>query len=322
MTKEEHDTILALNLIDEKVSTRDAITMLYIVSNHPENHYYKYMIPKRNGSKRVILEPDYLLKHIQKNIYHSILETREISKYATAYHKESDIKNNASIHVNQPMILKLDITSFFDAITFPIIYRTIFNTNYFSPRIGTLLTNLCCYDDYLPQGAVTSAAISNLVMKWFDDNIGAWCEKQNIHYTRYCDDMTFSGQFSPNQIINKVKGLLRSMGMELNQNKTRVISSGQRQTVTGIVVNKKLGVEKEYRKQIRQEVYYIEKFGLQSHLMRKYALIHQPTNAFQEHYLRSLYGKINHVLHIDPEDGDCQKAKNKVKKWLSMHENW
>lgn len=319
MTLEERDAILSLHLINETVSNADMITTLYAVSNHTENHYYKYMIPKRNGGKRVILEPDYLLKHIQKNIYHAILESREISNYATAYHKHADVKKNAMVHVGAPLILKLDITSFFDSITFSMIYRTVFNTHYFPVQIGTLLTNLCCYNDILPQGAPTSAAISNLVMKWFDDMIGLWCEKQNIHYTRYCDDMTFSGTFQPKKIIEKVKGLLYSMGMELNEKKTKIINAGQRQSVTGIVVNQKLRVQSEYRKLIRQEIYYIEKFGLISHLMRKYELIHQPTRAFQERYLRSLYGKINYVLYIDPFDKDCQKAKNQVYKWLLAH---
>lgn len=321
MTKEERQSILSLHLIDETILTRDAVTTLYAVSNHTMNHYYKYMIPKQNGTKRVILEPDYLLKHIQKNIYHRLLEQREISKYATAYHSHADVKDNAFVHLNQPLILKLDITSFFDSITFPMIYRTVFNTNYVPLTIGTLLTHLCCYDDILPQGAPTSAVISNLVMKHFDDVVGDWCEKQKIRYTRYCDDMTFSGQFEPRDVIKKVNGLLYSMGMELNHQKTKVISSGQRQTVTGIVVNQKLRVLKSYRKEIRQEIYYIEKYGMISHLMWKYNLLHEPTIEFQTKYLRKLYGKITYILHIDPDDIECQTYQKKIKYWLFMHEN-
>ena len=67
-------------------------------------------------------------------------------------------------------MLKMDLSDFFGSIRFDMVYSAAFNTKFFPKQIGTVLTTLCCKDDALPQGAPTSPAISNLVMKQFDDN--------------------------------------------------------------------------------------------------------------------------------------------------------
>ena len=105
-----------------------------------------------------------------------------------------------------------------------------------------VLTYLCTYDEHLTQGSPTSSYISNLVMKDFDEEIGAWCESNHITYTRYSDDMTFSGDFNPSEIIVKVRKSLYKLGLELNNSKTHVVSHHSSQKVTGIVVNEKAQV--------------------------------------------------------------------------------
>ena len=100
-----------------------------------------------------------------------------------------------------------------------------------------LLTYLCTYYNVLPQGAPTSAYISNLVMKAFDEELGGWCKENNISYTRYSDDMTFSGNFNPSVVIIRVRKMLRSLGLKLNDKKIAVIGKNKQQLVTGIVVN-------------------------------------------------------------------------------------
>ena len=155
-----------------------------------------------------------------------------------------------------------------------------------------LLTYLCTYNGFLPQGAPTSAYISNLVMKYFDDELGSWCEKNNISYTRYSDDMTFSGNFNPSIVIKKVKEMLFKLGFELNKKKIHIIKQNQQQKITGIVVNEKMQVERKYRKEIRKEIYYIKKYGLDSHLNRIGC-------KDKEKYLNKLYGRILFVLQIN-----------------------
>ena len=105
------------------------------------------------------------------------------------------------------------------------------------PAAGVLLTSLCCYRDCLPQGSPVSAAVSNLVMRPFDEYMGTWCRERGISYTRYCDDLTFSGDFNVKEVRDKAENFLKVMGFSLNRKKTRVLGRGQRQCVTGIVVN-------------------------------------------------------------------------------------
>lgn len=245
--KQCNEFLLSLHLLNCK-NERKYIKMLYSLSNNIENNYKIYKIKKRNGKLRTIYEPTPLLKHIQKQILINILNNKSISKYAKAYHKGISLKENATPHVNKKIILKLDIKDFFENITFFNIYQACFPIEYFPKSVGMLLTKLCTYQDHLPQGAPTSAYVSNLVMKEFDEEIGTWCKNNNISYTRYSDDMTFSGDMNPIQIIAKVRKMLYKLGLELNAQKTHLIHNSASQNVTEIVVNEKIQVSSKYRK--------------------------------------------------------------------------
>ena len=288
--------LLSICLLKNNISDKDKIKKLYSISNNTLKNYKIFKIRKRNGKFRTIYNPNYSLKYIQKQILNNILNNKSISKYAKAYHKNISLKDNASPHINKKIVLKLDVKNFFEIINFYTVYETCFPLEYFPESIGMLLTYLCTYRDYLPQGAPTSSYISNLVLKDFDDELGNWCLKNNIAYTRYSDDMTFSGDFAPKEIIIKVKKMLSKLGFELNEKKTHVISNNNRQQVTGIVVNKKPQFSNTFRKKIRQEIYYIRKFGLDSHLKRINC------NIEKDKYLNSLYGKVLFVLQINEDD--------------------
>ena len=280
--------LLSLNLVDSEAYMKK----LYSISNNIEDNYKVFKIKKSNGSFRKIYETNGTLKHVQRQILKNILENKKVSKYATAYQKGKSLKDNVKIHVGKKIILKLDIKNYFDSISFYSIYDNCFSIEYFPKGIGMLLTYLCTYNGYLPQGAPTSAYISNLVMKDFDDELGNWCDKNNISYTRYSDDMTFSGNFNPNLVIKKVKEMLFKLGFELNKKKIHIIRQNQQQKITGIVVNEKIQVERKYRKEIRKEIYYIKKYGLDSHLNRINC-------KNKEKYLNKLYGRILFVIQIN-----------------------
>ena len=140
-------------------------------------------------------------------------------------------------------------------------------------------------------------------MKNFDERIGLWCEQNDISYTRYSDDMTFSGNFNPSEVIIKVRKMLYKLGLKLNGDKTHVIYKCSSQKVTGIVVNEKLQVDAKYRNKIRQEIYFIQKFGLKSHLEKCNIDIDLLT------YINILYGKILYVLQINENDKEFRKYK-------------
>ena len=267
--KEEcNEFLLSLKLFNCK-DKKKYLNTIYSISNNIENNYKIYKIKKKNGKYRTIYEPNSLLKHIQRQILVKILDNKAISKYAKAYHKGINLKDNAIPHLNKELILKLDIKDFFENISFIDVYNSCFSIEYFPKSVGMILTYLCTYDDYLMQGAPTSAYISNLVMKEFDEVLGLWCEENNISYTRYSDDMTFSGEFNPREVIVKVRKMLYKLGLELNNKKIHIIHKSSNQNVTGIVVNEKVQVSAKYRKEIRQEIYYIRKFGLESHLKKR-----------------------------------------------------
>ena len=307
---EYKEFLLSLNLF--KCEEKDKyLKTLYSISNNVENNYDVYKIKKRNGKFRTIHNPNKLLKTIQKNILSNILNNKKISKYARAYHRKISLKDNAKEHVNKKIVLKLDIKDFFESISFLDIYNSAFPIEYFPKPVGILLTYLCTYYDYLPQGAPTSAYISNLVMKDFDEKIGYFCDSNNISYTRYSDDMTFSGDFNPGIIISRVRKMLRKLNLELNDNKTCIITNSQKQSVTGIVVNEKMQVSVEYRKKIRQEIYYIKKYGITSHLEFRNIKVEKVE------YIKKLYGKILYVLQINNED----KEFLKYKKFIENYQN-
>lgn len=276
---------------------------LYGLSNSLEKHYHTVYLPKSDGSKRKLSVPDLILKLVQKSIADNILIQYPISKYAKAYKPGSSIQKNARPHVGKKKILKLDIEGFFDHILYSRVKDTVFYEEKYSESIRILLTMLCYYNDSLPQGAPTSPAITNIIMYDFDETVGAFCNEKNIAYTRYCDDMTFSGCFDEREIISFVKGELRKLGLFLKNRKTAVISASKRQVVTGIVVNEKMNVTKDYKKTIRQEIYYIKKFGLDEHLKRLGI-------SDKQQYVLSLKGRIAFVLQTIPNKCEFIEYKN------------
>lgn len=305
--KECNEFLLSLNLLNCK-DLKKYIKTIYSISNNIEKNYKIYKIKKRNGKYRTIYEPNSILKQIQKQILINILNNKSISKYGKAYHKGIQLKDNAIFHINKEMILKLDIENFFENISFLDIYNSCFPIEYFPKSVGMILTYLCTYNNHLTQGSPTSPYISNLVMKEFDEELGNWCNLRNISYTRYSDDMTFSGQFNPSELIVKVRKMLYKLGLSLNNDKIRIIHKSSRQNVTGIVVNEKMQVNIKYRNKIRQEIYYIKKFGLSSHLKKC------DINIKPKKYLNGLYGRILYVLQINETDKEFIKYKQFLEK--------
>lgn len=271
---------------------------VFSVSNSASRFYRNYEIPKRNGGAREISEPLPNLKEIQRWILDNILYSIEVSAYAKAYVKQKSIKENARFHKRQEVLLTLDVSKFFDSISADKIYKLFLSLGY-KEDVVVLLTNLCCLNGCLPQGAPTSPMLSNILFRDFDNFIGKYTNEKKIRYTRYADDMTFSGDFNPGQIISVVRKKLFGLGLQLNENKTRVRRKGQRQEVTGIVVNEKMQLPKTVRKKIRQEIYYIRKYGLESHM--------EHCGIDKANYLQHLKGKIQYGLFVNPNDYELQE---------------
>lgn len=294
---QETEYLLSLDLAGALTASREKqAALLYALSNHAEEHYRRVRIPKKHGGFRTLDVPDRLLKSVQQRILTHVLEHLPVPECARAYRKGVSLLENAEPHAGQRCVLKLDIRDFFGSITYLSVYSLAFPGEFFPPAVRTLLTHLCCLHDSLPQGAPTSPYISNLVMAPFDRYISGWCEARGITYTRYCDDLTFSGDFNPNEVKSAAEGFLLRLGFELNPDKTRFFSSSRRQEVTGIVVNDRPHLSKSYRRKLRQEWYFLKKYGTENHLQ------HMGSPLTPEKYLQSLKGRILYVLSIDPGD--------------------
>lgn len=276
---------------------------LYALSNSIDRQYRVAKLPKSDGTYRTLSVPSVKLKAVQHAIAEKILAHIPISKYATAYRYGASVQKNARVHVGKAKVLKLDIYHFFDSIRYQQLKDKVFTPDRFSEPIRILLSMLCYYRDVLPQGSPTSPSITNIIMREFDDTVGAFCRERGIAYTRYCDDMTFSGKFDHAEVINFVKNELHQMGFLINAKKTKVVAASNRQTVTGIVVNKKLAATAEYRRAIRSEVYYIKKYGIAEHLK------HMKNTLTPSKYLQSLLGKIAFALEAAPSDSYLVEAK-------------
>ena len=286
---------------------------VFELSKNTKKHYKLIMLRKRSGGLRFIHSPDALLKFTQQRILKNILEHIEISPYATAYAKGKNLKDNATPHTNHKYLLKMDITDFFGNITYLQVISTAFNSKRFPVQIGAMLTSLCCLNEVLPQGAPTSPMLSNIVMKGFDDIIGAWCKKRNISYTRYCDDLTFSADTPLYNVYVKVRDMLEKRGFEVNEEKTKFISNSSSQRVTGLTVNEKVSIPHDYKKELRQEVYYAIKYGLADSIIKgnKTRYINRGTPNIHS-YFSHLKGKIFYVLQIEPQNKWFADATQKL----------
>lgn len=266
---------------------------LHRMSNAPEFFYRTFFIEKRNGKKRRIDEPLPDLKKVQSWILREILYKVPCSKFAKAYIPNISIKDNSRFHRNQKIVMAVDLKDFFPSIKSGYVLSMFLSIGYNLPT-AVILTRLCCLRESLPQGAPTSAYLSNLVMRQFDHSISKYCTGHNIRYTRYADDLTFSGDFDIAATLHLIDKELKYLNLRRNPNKLKVMRGGDRQITTGIVVNEKQQLSREYRMKIRQEVHYIQQFGLNDHLAH--------IGETRSNYLEHLIGKIEYALFINPKD--------------------
>ncbi|WP_319778093.1 retron St85 family RNA-directed DNA polymerase [Maridesulfovibrio sp.] len=287
-----------------------SIEYLRRASSKENNSFYRHFtIPKKSSEKnREIDEPLPSLKEIQRWILDNILCEIPISPYSKAYRKGQSIKSNARFHIKQKYVVRLDIKDFFPSINFKQVFKIFKETGY-SKEVCGLLTGLCSLDNCLPQGAPTSPALSNIFMYRFDNRISKYCVKNKIRYTRYADDMTFSGDFNYGSLISIANKILSDYELELHHEKTKVMTQAQQQRTTGLILNSKMNTPRVLRRKIRQELHYLKKFGLSGHL--------NYTQNTKANYLQHLLGLCNFVLNINPQDRDALEARSFIYKKIS-----
>lgn len=284
---------------------RNYIIQAAVVSKYSDAYYRYYKIPKKNGDLRTIQEPLPNLKEIQHWILHNILYQIPPNPFAKAYIKKRGLKENLRFHKNQKKVFVVDIENFFPSINYEKVY-SVFKELEYSETLCVYLSKLCCLKNRLPQGSPTSPYLSNLIMREIDSEIGSFCMNRDIRFTRYADDLTFSGEFDEKEVITFVRKKMLGKGFRLNEDKTKTMLNSQRQLVTGVLVNKKTQIPKYNRRKLRQTLYYIQKFGLDSHIDK--------VKMNKRNYLNHLIGQIGFGLYINPQDEELKNYMNIITK--------
>ena len=292
---------------------------LQVLSTCKEDFYKEYRIPKRSGEYRLIQEPFPNLKEIQRWILDNILMAPGVLKLipetVTAFMPGRDIILNAQPHMGKETVICMDLKDFFPSINWFQVYVVFADIGYRKDVAG-MLAHLCTLGGKLPQGAPTSPMLSNIVMLSADRLISRFCESKGIAYSRYADDLTFSMDMKVDygRLMGYVRTVIKNAGFKINDKKTKVFHRNHSQTVTGIVVNDYLQVSRSYRKKIRQEMYFLLKYGLQSHYS------HIRYRFSQSVYLHHLYGKVNFVLHVNSNDKEMLRYRQILREMIEASE--
>jgi RNA-directed DNA polymerase len=256
----------------------------YFTHDNPADttwHYVRYAIPKRRGGQRVILAPKTELKAVQRQILHGILDQVKPHHAAHGFVAGRSIASNALPHVARAFVLHLDLKDFFPTITYPRV-RGLFIRLGYSFSVASVLALLCTeYDRFryqhdditywvstgsrmLVQGAPTSPALANLTAWTLDQRLRRLASMRHFTYTRYADDLTFSGDRldTLRYILGETQKIVIAEGFAINQEKTRIQRRSNRQTVTGLVVNDKVSAPRLVRRQLRAILHNAARTGL------------------------------------------------------------
>jgi len=240
----------------------------------PAKKYRSFEIPKKSGGIRTIHAPEAQLALLQSRLADLLYACVRIRKKENArfwcashgFHQGRTIVSNAEAHRRKRFVFNLDLMDFFGTINFGRVRGFFIHDSMFGlePSIATLIAQIACHDNALPQGSPCSPVISNLIGNILDARLLALARDARCTYTRYADDLTFSTneKLFPSEIAVNVHGAewevsailkkaIEKTGFFINPVKTRMSLRRSRQTVTGLVVNDKVNVNQDYYRSAR-----------------------------------------------------------------------
>lgn len=248
--------------------------ILYVVK--PESYYETFEIPKKNGGCRKICAPSGDLRILQMKLANALWEyqkqlweeKRITPNISHGFEKGKSIITNAKIHRNKRFVLNLDLKDFFDSFHFGRVQGYFEkNRDFLLPHdVSVILAQIVCYNGCLPQGAPSSPVITNLICQILDMRILRMAKKYKLNYTRYADDLTFSTNYSKfpdtqESFLQEIHAVITKAGFSINDKKTRLQFRNSRQEVTGLVVNKKINVNRIFMRETRAMAYQLYKNG-------------------------------------------------------------
>jgi retron-type reverse transcriptase len=273
-------------------------------------HYVCFAVPKTSGDYRVLYAPKRRLKEGQRWIHREILAKAQPLPAAHGFVPGRSIHTNAEPHTRQAIVITLDLEDFFPSITYRRV-RGLFQAIGYGEEVAIALAMLCTVKPaekvrqflggirhrMLPQGAPTSPAIANLVCRRLDARLSGLAGKFGGAYTRYADDLTFSGGKDFERTLKRLLPLLRRIvggeGFRLNQKKIHFARKGKRQRVTGLVVNTGPSVPRRYRRRLRAILHNARRTGLEAQNLTNHP-----------RFAESLRGRIEFVRSTHPELAD------------------
>jgi RNA-directed DNA polymerase len=279
---------------------------LHWLADDTRGHYTCFSVKKRDGGAREIFAPKPDLKMVQRQLLDDLLHRVRLNSHAEGFRKRRSILTNAKRHIGKNAVIKMDVKNFFPSITFARVLGMFVSLGY--PRqVALLLTRLVTHKGRLPIGAPTSPAISNIVCRRLDRRFSRLGEKAGFDYSRYADDITISSNNKDvNNMIPFFKEILREEGFEVNEAKMRILRSGGRQKITGIVVNKKPNLDKNEIRKLRAVIYNCSHKDLR-HEAKRWAehekCLNNPRSYSLREFQSSLRGKIHFVRMVNPETG-------------------
>jgi hypothetical protein len=238
------------------------------------SHYVTFAIPKRSGGERLIMAPKTRLKRLQRQLNALLVTKLPVSEYAHGFRTRRSVRTNAEPHVGKDVILRLDITDFFGSIHFGRVRGMLIALGYGYPvasALAALMTEAVRQPVVVgeirffppvgpracPQGAPTSPGLSNALVVKMDRRLAGLARRYGFAYTRYADDLTFSGNdiAGAHALRLLATRVLEEEGFTVNARKTQLKRSGSRQTVTGVVVNDVLGLSRQARRRLRAAIH-------------------------------------------------------------------
>lgn len=270
---------------------------LYSFINTAPHRYKSYAIPKRNGTgTRIIAQPSRAVKVLQELALASIAEKLPVHNSAMAYIKGKNIKENAAKHKLNQYILKMDFKDFFHSIKpNDLIEHANKHLGKLDDEDRFMLAKLFFWSpkdgqgSRLSIGAPSSPFISNTILFQFDLRLSNYLAKNNITYTRYADDLTFSTNKRNilSEIPNAVKGICEHLSypkLTINDSKTIFSSKANNRHITGLVLtnDNKISLGRDKKRAIKSLIFRFSKSEL------------------DEKAILNLRGQISFAKHIEP----------------------
>lgn len=286
-------------------------------------HYRKMLIPKKNkrnrGKFRVVYSAvNPTLELLQKNIATALDYSVDFPDYVQGFVRKRSISTNAQQHLSKKYILNIDITNFFESINFDKVVSAFLKIGC-TPDVAQSFATICTLNGFLPQGASSSPILANLVCSDMDVELHSLATNISATYTRYADDITFSGDVIPKRL--DIEAILSKNNFDINNDKYKIMKRGQNQYVTGLTVfdTSLARVPRKTKKYLRLVLYCAEKYGIENHFRRVLG------KSCKNIYLRNLERKklkgwIDFINSIEPIAG--KKFKDQWDKLSSrQHEN-